>query len=72
MYAQYFTCVNWCVTYILKQQHQVGAQISEAASDFKAIIDELNDQVQSYLGLLDEKDNRIKKVIYALTFQVYI
>ena len=38
------------------------AQVPEAASDSKAIIEELNDQVKSYLGLLDERDDEIKKV----------
>ena len=38
------------------------AQVPEAASNSKAIIEELNDQVGSYLGLLDEKDDEIKRV----------
>ena len=46
------------------------AQSSEAASNFKAIIDELNDQVKSYLGLLEESDKRIEKVKY--TYSIYI
>jgi len=34
----------------------------EADSDSRAIIEELNDQVKSYLGLLDQKDDEIKMV----------
>ena len=56
------------------------AQSSEAVSNFKAIIDELNDQIKSYLGLLEESDKRNKKVKYTygtyihittMTFQMY-
>ena len=37
-------------------------QVPKAESDSKAIIEELNDQVASYIGLLDESDDIIKKV----------
>ena len=45
-------------------------QSFEAASNSKAIIDELNDQVKSYLGLLEESDKRIEKVKY--TYSIYV
>ena len=46
------------------------AQSSEAASNSKAIIDELNDQVRSYHGLLEESEKRIKRVKYKHTYTV--
>ena len=44
------------------------AQSSEAASNSKAIIDELNDQVRSYHGLLEESEKSIKRVKYKHTY----
>ena len=38
-------------------------EVPEAESDSKAIIKELNDEVTSYIGLLDERDDIIRKVI---------
>ena len=38
------------------------SQTSEAASNSKAIIEELKEQVKSYLGLLEESEERIEKV----------
>ena len=37
-------------------------KVSEAESDSEAIIEELHDQVTSYCGLLNESEERIKKV----------
>ena len=37
-------------------------QVPETDSDSKAIIKELNDEVTSYIGLLDERDDIIRKV----------
>ena len=36
--------------------------VPKAASDAKAIIEELNDQVTCYVGLLDDSDVIIRKV----------
>ena len=43
---------------------------AEVASDSKAIIAELKDQVDSYLNLLDERDEIIKKVEQLSWFSV--
>ena len=48
------------------------AQSSEAASNSKAIIDELNEQVKSYHGLLEDSEKRIEKVTYIYTHTLYI
>ena len=45
-------------------------QSFEAASNFKAIIDELNDKVKSLVGLLEETNKRTEKVKY--TYSIYV
>ena len=56
----YIRTYDCTCTYL--QYYQVITQVPEAVSDSKAIIEELNDQVTSYLGLLNDSDDIIKKV----------